>query len=95
MGETRLLTAETRRAQRKLHRIECILCVLRVSAVNSLVYKKYTWAGRPCYLIHSCLNASIGFIRAAMMAGYRPKTMPIRALMKNDPTTLQVAMLVG
>src|SRR5690606_11023195 len=32
-----------------------------------------------CLLHHSCLNASMGFMRAAMMAGYRPKTMPITA----------------
>ena len=30
--------------------------------------------------LHSCLSASIGFIRAAITAGYRPNPIPIMPL---------------
>ena len=46
-------------------------------------------------IAYSCLSASIGFIHAAFMAGYRPNPTPIRPLITNDPITLQAAITVG
>ena len=37
----------------------------------------------------------IGFMRAAITAGYRPKPMPITPLMTKLPMTDQLVMLVG
>jgi hypothetical protein len=51
---------------------------------------------RPHFPDHySCLSASIGFIRAACIAGYKPNPIPIIPDTTNDPITDQDVMLVG
>ena len=44
---------------------------------------------------HSCRSASIGFIRAAIIAGYSPNPIPISPLTMKLPTTDHVAICVG
>lgn len=69
------------------------MTIYRIAFKKNRIPTRIFWPNaRICY---SCRSASMGFIRAAMTAGYSPNPIPIMPLMTKLPITDQLVICVG